>query len=547
MAKHPRWRDGLFPDKGKISTKSVFESTNDNITSVLNHEIMLNAGASIDDASSPAGQILRSIIQSARCQTTEQLLMRWFSPFKRTRSHVRRSLMGTVRDVIISNGPNNEPNPNAGQDRIKNFRGSVDQKLFNKNYQIGINNGVQAITHNAIRDFKQSLASIEEALPKSVYKSPNELYTKKASYEKAESQRKQDQMQHRSWKKELGLDMTGAGSVRSSNAANSEADSSLYSSELASTPGYGRSRSSNRSENSTILTMPEMESSVSSVKLSPTLPQLEDKKNRPPSNPSPLSPLSPISISNSTELGSTPARHRRRVVSEHNKTPTNLPPPRKNEKSTSWISKVRELPQVEINDAPSPQPPSRQSVPNSAALPQNPNPAHNRHPVSNSGSIFPAFSPPEIDNNISPQLSPLEFYETNPWAKEQPPSPPQPVIHTPASPPLSPSPISTPIPHVPTRIPPVTPPVSHVSALSDNFSLSGDPTAKPILQNENRDMPDEVESHVPVVPVTESTYKEQNLVDEDVDMPVWDDYDDEDLRIDWTGDANGDVTVTGSG
>ena len=122
MAKCPRWRDGLFPDSETISTKSLFDSANDNITAVLNHEIILNAGASVDDPSSPAGQILRSSILAARCQTNEQLLIKWFSPFKRTRSHVRRSLMGTVRDVIVSNGPNNEPNPNAPQHRIKNLK-----------------------------------------------------------------------------------------------------------------------------------------------------------------------------------------------------------------------------------------------------------------------------------------------------------------------------------------------------------------------------------------------------------------------------------------
>lgn len=248
MAKHPRWRDGLFPDTDKVSTKSLFESTNDSITAVLNHDIMLDAGASIDDSSSTAGQILRSIIQSARCQTTEQLLIRWFSPFKRTRSHVRRSLMGTVQNVIVSNSPSHEPDQNAPQARIKTFKESVNQKIFNKSYQRGINNGVQAITHNAVRDLKQSLASIEEVMPQSVYKSPPELSAQKVSYTKAEMRRNQDGMQHRSWKKELGLDMTGAGSVKTNDAAIPEEASSLNSSELVSTSVYGRGMSSNRGE-----------------------------------------------------------------------------------------------------------------------------------------------------------------------------------------------------------------------------------------------------------------------------------------------------------
>lgn len=71
MGKRPRWRDGLFSGSDNISTKSLFDSTSDKITAVLEHEIILNAGASVDDLSSPAGQILRSIIHSARCQTTD--------------------------------------------------------------------------------------------------------------------------------------------------------------------------------------------------------------------------------------------------------------------------------------------------------------------------------------------------------------------------------------------------------------------------------------------------------------------------------------------
>lgn len=81
----------------------------------------------------------------------------------------------------------------------RTLKKSIPQRLLNKNYQIGINSGVQAITHDAIRDVKQSLTSIEEVMPKSIYKSPAELSTKKESYEKAELQRKRDRNQHRLW------------------------------------------------------------------------------------------------------------------------------------------------------------------------------------------------------------------------------------------------------------------------------------------------------------------------------------------------------------
>jgi len=502
MAKRPRWRDGLFPNSETISTKSLFDSANDNITAVLDHEIMLNAGASVDDSSSPAGQILRSIIQSARCQTTEQLLIKWFSPFKRTRSHVRRSLMGTVRDVIVSNGPNNEPNPNAPQDRIKTFEKSVPQRLVNKNYQVGINSGVQAITHDAIRDVKQSLTSIEGVMPQSIYMSPDELSTKKKSYEKAELQRKRDRIQHRLWKKELGLDMTGAGSVKINDAADLEADSSMYSSELASTSAYGRSMASNRSETSTVLTLPEMdESSASSIKKLGKLPQLDINDAR---SPQPLSPVSPVSIVNSAELASTSA-YDRGVVSSRSETSTVLPLPEMDESSASSVKKLRGLPQLDINDARSPQPPSPQPNFNSAELASNS--AHGRNLVSNSGEISPALSLPEMDEN-------------NPWASEEAHELPQTQISRPESPSLSPYPSVVSVADVPELGENTT--SLHIEKQSEAFAELDDATSH-------------TAASVPAV-----THNHQLTDDDPGDEPlVWSEYDEDELRIDWTGNASG--------
>lgn len=507
MAKRPRWRDGLFPDAETVSTKSLFDSANDNITAVLNHEIMLNAGACVDDPASPAGQILRSIIQSARCQTTEQLLIKWFSPFKRTRSHVRRSLMGSVRDVIASNGPNNEPDPNASQDRVKNFKKTVPQKLRNKNHQVGINSGVQAITLDAIRDVKQSLTTIEEVMPQSVYKSPNELSTKKSSYEKAELQRKRDRMQHRSWKKELGRDITSStASVKTDGTADIEAGSSMYSTELASTSVYGRGVASSRSETSTVLTLPEMDDFPASPVGGPPSPpplKLKNNKDRSLLPPSPLSPPLPTSKETSAELPSTLASNRRAVSTPSRPCPPIIPFPEPAKAPfPSSIRNTRERPQLDTIDASSPRPLSPQSIPTSVSPSSNP-PQHHTL-VSTSGAISPGFSVPELLN------------EDNPWAaSEKAYEPPHNPLERQESPTASPCPTREGAADVPA-------PDENASILHVDERLA------------------ELDDALPHANANVEAAVRHDLVgtgDDDaaVELPVWSEYDEDDLRIDWTG------------
>jgi len=259
MAKHPRWRDGIFSNPDNISTTPLFDLANDKITAVLQHDLIRDAGISLDDLSSPAGQILRSIIQSARCQTTEQLLMKYFVPFKRTRSHIKQNLMGNVERIIASADPTTR-NP---KERIKTFRRSVSQHLLRKNYQADINNHVQTITHDAIRDIKQSLTTIEGVMPTSVYKSSAELLTRRKSYAEAEMQRRRDRTQHHQWKEELGMDMTKSGFTENHEAAELEEDVTTASLELTPLSTYNKSMLSNSSlsEASTVLTLPEMNGS----------------------------------------------------------------------------------------------------------------------------------------------------------------------------------------------------------------------------------------------------------------------------------------------
>ena len=256
MSKHSRWRHS-FKASDDISTKTLFDSANDKITITLEHDIMLEAGASIEDPLSPAGQILRSIVQSARCQTTEQLLVKWLSPFKRTRSHVKRNLMGMVQNVIESSGSVGDSDPKAGEQRIKSFKRSVGQKLLRKNHQAIINSDVQEITHDAIRDVKQSLTTIEEIMPKSTYKSPNELSKEQSSYEEAEMKRFRDQVQHREWKEELGMEVSESTPAESDAAAELAETSKTDSSELASVSAFDDSLLSATSEAFTTITVPD--------------------------------------------------------------------------------------------------------------------------------------------------------------------------------------------------------------------------------------------------------------------------------------------------
>ena len=507
IAKHPRWRDGLFSNSETISTKSLFDSANDDIAAVLNHKFMLSAGATVDDSSSQAGQILRSIIQSARCQTTEQLLMKWFSPVKRTRSHVRRSLMENVQDLIVSNGPTYEPNSRAPQDRIKTFKRSVPQRILNKNCQVGINRGVQAITHDAIRDVKQSLTSVKEVMSQSIYKSPDEISTEKKSYEKAELQRKRDRIQHRSWKKELGLDMTrGAGFVNTNDAAEFEADSSMYSSELASTSAYSRGMASNRSETSTVTTLPEMDENFasSSIAKSRNLQQPEINDDRP------LEPLRSVSRVTSTELTSSTSEYDRGVVSGHSRTSTKSPWPETNQTSVSSIKILREPPQqLEIKDAGSPQPLSTPPILDSVELSSNS--VHGQNLVSGSDGLSPALSPPELDEHKS-------------WVGEEEEEShelPQPHSDRPESPSLlSPSPTAPCVTAVPPELGGNTT-NSRIEKQSEECPALEDATSYPAAS----------------APAVSQNQRLTNDDDSADDEPfIWSEYDEDELRIDWTID-----------
>ncbi|KAF1992020.1 hypothetical protein K402DRAFT_459220 [Aulographum hederae CBS 113979] len=189
MAKHSRWRDGLFSSSGDISTKSLYDPDADTITSVLEYEIMDNVASSVDDPTSLA--------------TPKE----WLSPFKRTRSHVRRNLMEKVEEVIASSEQYNDSIFGDFEQSIKTFKRSVSQRVLHKDYQGDINADIQYIIQNAIRDVNQSLTTNDEVMPESVYKSPAELSGRKKEYNIAQDQRQCDQRQNCQWTRDLGLEI----------------------------------------------------------------------------------------------------------------------------------------------------------------------------------------------------------------------------------------------------------------------------------------------------------------------------------------------------
>lgn len=293
--------------------------------------------------------------------------------------------------------------------------------------------------------------------------------------------------------------MTGAGSVKTSDAADFEADSSTYSSEFASTSAYGRGMASDRSETSTVLTLPEMDESYpSSIRKSRNLPQLRNNDDRS------LEPVSPVSIVNSAKLVSTSA-YERGVMSSHNQSSTVLPLLEMNESSASSITRLHELPQLDINEARSPQPVSSQPVLNSAELASNS--AHGRNRVSNRSEISPALSLPEIDEN-------------NPWGSEEAHELSEPQISRPESPSLSPYPTLVSVADVPELGENTT--SSHIEKQSEAFAELDHATSHPAAS-------------APAV-----THNHQPTDDDPGDEPlVWLEYDEDELRIDWTRNASG--------
>jgi hypothetical protein len=108
----------------KHTARSLFDGANEKIMTVLEHDIMLPpAGDAGDLILAPVTlELLTSLIDSARRQNIEQLMTRWLSPLKRTRSHVRKYLVTEVGKSIALQDISDEGDSNEAQGSNKIVR-----------------------------------------------------------------------------------------------------------------------------------------------------------------------------------------------------------------------------------------------------------------------------------------------------------------------------------------------------------------------------------------------------------------------------------------
>ncbi|KAF2108339.1 hypothetical protein BDV96DRAFT_652905 [Lophiotrema nucula] len=211
MASQPKWSDAAFRFKPtKHTTSSLFDSANDKIMTVLEHDIMLPPrGMTGDLQLSPlALELLSSIVRSARCQNFEQLMTKWFSPLKRTRSHVRKYLMLEVEKRIAPPPSTNEEEASKElKQRMRSFKRlkSVRQSIIDLNYRKNLDATVKNLTSGAITDTEKYFNSIENEMPKSQYLPSSKFGQVKAAYDDATSRRREDEDHHRRLAHELGV------------------------------------------------------------------------------------------------------------------------------------------------------------------------------------------------------------------------------------------------------------------------------------------------------------------------------------------------------
>jgi hypothetical protein len=166
------WSDTPFSFKERnFKTHSLHGASSDKIATTLDHNLM---GPSITRGenrvfSPTAHEILSSMVASARCQTMRQLLLKWFSPFKRTRSHVRRGLLAEIRYRIAST---NQASGEETKKYFKAFKKTVPQKLIHKDHLAQLNGKLQSLTMQKDLTARELFNDIDEVFPKSLYMPP---------------------------------------------------------------------------------------------------------------------------------------------------------------------------------------------------------------------------------------------------------------------------------------------------------------------------------------------------------------------------------------
>jgi hypothetical protein len=202
LTRRPRWHHSIFSFKpDKLVTSPTL---GDKLSMVLQHRLMSRHGGI--QPNSIAYEILSSLILSARCQTILQLLKKLFSPFQRTRSHVKRLLLQRAQEAL---GAGMAATSVEYKIRVKAFKKRVRQRVINKSRMVEIEAKIGEVTNGEIRHVRENSTSIDDVFKKSIFLSRNEVERHKAAYSKIKRQQHEDYGHVQQSQKELGLTRTG--------------------------------------------------------------------------------------------------------------------------------------------------------------------------------------------------------------------------------------------------------------------------------------------------------------------------------------------------
>lgn len=192
LTSQKRWSDTPFSFKERnFKTHSLHGASSDKIATTLDHNLMRPSITRGENRvfSPTAHEILSSMVASARCQTIRQLLLKWFSPFKRTRSHVKRGLLAEIRYRIAAT---NQAGGEETKKCFKAFKKTVPQKLIHKDHLAQLNGHLQRLTKQNDLGARELFNGIDEVFPKSLYMPPEQLTKLRNDYQSAETQRTED-------------------------------------------------------------------------------------------------------------------------------------------------------------------------------------------------------------------------------------------------------------------------------------------------------------------------------------------------------------------
>ena len=196
LASRPRWsHTPMNFDRSSFTTNSLIGDCHDKVAMLLSHDLCRPARGNA--LSETALELLTSVIMSARCQSFPQLLTKIFSPFRRTRSHVKRGLLVQVKELMESrNALGDTAQAVQSKDHFKAFRKRVGQKLTKKDHGKTISQRISTLTKGQIRPSNSSHSThaitVDSVFPKTQYISPKELNNWQHHHHLAEAQHRND-------------------------------------------------------------------------------------------------------------------------------------------------------------------------------------------------------------------------------------------------------------------------------------------------------------------------------------------------------------------